>query len=180
MAGVAVIVVDYDPRWPDIFAAQRDAIVAAAGDLIVAIEHGGSTAVPGLAAKPVIDIFVAVKSVPDDGAALIEAVEPLEYREFDAGMAGRLMCTRDENGVRAQHLHILPLERWDLLNERLLRDWLRTHPVDRDRYGALKKELAARPGMSSEYTWLKTSLVQELVDAARAAHGLPGVPVWEG
>lgn len=180
MAVVAVTVVDYDPRWPQIFAAQRDAIVAAAGDLIVAIEHAGSTAVPGLAAKPVIDIFVAVKSVAVDGPLLIEAVKPLGYQEFDAGMSGRLMCTRDENGVRAEHLHIMPLERWDLLNERLLRDWLCTHPADRDRYGALKKELAARPGMGSEYTWLKTPLVQELVDAARAARGLPSVPVWEG
>ena len=162
------------------FAAQRDAIVAAAGDLIVAIEHAGSTAVPGLAAKPVIDILAAVKSVPDDGAALIDSLKPLGYKEFDAGMTGRLMCTRDENGVRAQHLHILPLERWDLLHERMLRDWLLTHPADRDRYGALKKELAARPGMGSEYTWLKTPLVQELVDAARAARGLPSVPVWEG
>lgn len=177
-ARVAVTVVDYDPTWPAIYATQRDAILAAAGDLISAIEHGGSTAVPGLAAKPVIDILVAVDSVAEQGRALVDAVRELGYREFDARMPGRLMCMRDVAGVRAQHLHILPVARWDLLNERLLRDWLLAHPVDRDRYAALKKELAGtHPGVA--YTRAKTPLVQEFVDAARAARGLPSVPVWE-
>lgn len=178
MISVGVTVVDYDPNWPDVFAAQRDAILAVGGDLIVAIEHAGSTAVPGLAAKPVIDIFVAVKSVDDQGRALIEAVRSLGYQEFDAGMRGRLMCTRDEDGVRTQHLHIVSLSRWELLNERLLRDWLLTHPVDRDRYAALKKTLAVGHN-GDEYTRAKTPLVQELVDAARAARGLASVEVWE-
>ncbi|HEX4723141.1 MAG TPA: GrpB family protein [Pseudonocardiaceae bacterium] len=174
-----VTIVEYDLNWPNVFASQRDAILAVGGDLIVAIEHVGSTAVPGLAAKPVIDIFVSVTSVDDQGRALIEAVRPLGYEEFDPGMPGRLMCTRDEDGVRTQHLHIVSLSRWDLLNERLLRDWLLTHPVDRDRYAALKKELAGAGHDGLEYTRAKTSLVQELVDAARAARGLASVEVWE-
>jgi GrpB-like predicted nucleotidyltransferase (UPF0157 family) len=174
-----VEIVAYDPKWPDRYAEQRDAILAVAGDLIVAIEHFGSASVPGLAAKPVIDIVVAVESVDTDGIALVDAVAPLGYVPFDAGMPGRLMCTRDEAGVRAQHLHILPLTRWDLLKERLMRDWLLTHPVDRDRYGALKIELAQQQLDGLEYTRAKTALIQELVDAARAARGLPSEPVWE-
>jgi GrpB-like predicted nucleotidyltransferase (UPF0157 family) len=174
-----VTVVDYDPAWPGRFVAQRDAILGAGGELILAIEHIGSTAVPGLAAKPIIDIAVAVESVEVDGAALIEAVRPLGYVFFDAGMPGRSMCTRDESGVRAQHLHILPVSRWDLLKERLMRDWLLAHPVDRDRYAALKIELGARLN-GEDYTRAKTDFVQEVVDAARAERGLPSVPVWEG
>jgi len=115
---VAVTIVDYDPAWPGLFVVQRDAILEVGGGLILAIEHIGSTAVPGLAAKPVIDIAVAVGSVEVDGVALVDAVRPLGYVFFDAGMPGRLMCTRNENGVRAQHLHILPVSRWELLNER--------------------------------------------------------------
>lgn len=89
------------------------------------------------------------------------------------------MSTRDENGVRAQHLHIVPLEGWDLMKERLLRDWLLTHPVDRDRYAALKVALARRGLSGDAYTRAKTPIVQEIVDAARAELGLPSVPVWE-
>ncbi|MFC0434776.1 GrpB family protein [Kutzneria buriramensis] len=175
---MTVTIVDYDPRWPDVFAAQRDAILELAGDLILAFEHGGSTAVPGLAAKPVIDMLTAVRSVEDEGKALVDVVRSLGYQEIDTGMSGRSMCARDENGVRAQHLHILPIERWELLNERLLRDWLLTHPADRDRYAAIKREFAAQHD-SAAYTRAKTPFVQEIVDAARAARGLPSVPVWE-
>jgi GrpB-like predicted nucleotidyltransferase (UPF0157 family) len=173
------MIAEYDPAWPERFAGQRDAILGVGGDLILAIEHIGSTAVPGLAAKPVIDIAVAVPYVDVAGVALVDAVRPLGYVFFDAGMPGRLMCTRNENGVRAQHLHILPVSRWELLNERLMRDWLLTHPVDRDRYAALKIELASRLS-GEDYTRAKTDFIQELVDAARAELGLASVSVWEG
>jgi GrpB-like predicted nucleotidyltransferase (UPF0157 family) len=174
-----IMIVDYDPAWTRQYAEQRDAVLAVGGEWIVAIEHFGSTAVPGLAAKPIIDIAVAVRSVDVDGAALIDAVQPLGYRFFDAGMPGRAMLTRDVDGVRTQHLHILPVQRWNLLKERLMRDWLLTHPDDRDRYGALKRELADRELDGETYTRAKTELIQELVDAARAARGLPSEPVWE-
>jgi GrpB-like predicted nucleotidyltransferase (UPF0157 family) len=174
-----VTIVDYDPAWPDQFAAHRDAILARDNGWIVAIEHFGSTSIPGLAAKPVIDIVVAVKSVDEDGPALTEAMAPLGYVPFDAGMPGRLMLTRDEDGVRTQHLHIVPLARWDLLKERLFRDWLLTHPADRDRYAALKRDLAGRALDGLEYTRAKTAVIQDVMDAARAARGLPSEPVWE-
>jgi GrpB-like predicted nucleotidyltransferase (UPF0157 family) len=176
---VAVTIVDYDPVWPDSFAHHRDTILAVDNGWVVHIEHFGSTAVPGLAAKPIIDIVVAVKDVDTDGVALMAAVGPLGYEFFDAGMPGRVLMTRDEHGVRAQHLHIVPLSRWDLMKERLMRDWLRTHPADRDRYAALKRDIAATAADGDAYTRAKTTFVQEIVDAARAARGLPSVSVWE-
>lgn len=93
------VVVDYDPTWPDRFAEQRDAILAAAGAHVVAIEHFGSTSVPGLAAKPVIDIVVAVRSLAGGGTALAEAVRPLGYLPLDSGMPDRLLLVHDEQGV---------------------------------------------------------------------------------
>jgi GrpB-like predicted nucleotidyltransferase (UPF0157 family) len=176
---VAVTIVDYDPDWPDRFAQRRDVVLDAADGRIVCIEHFGSTAVPGLAAKPIIDIVAAVKDVDADGAALTAALAPLGYALFDAGMPGRLLLTRDEDGVRVEHLHIAPLDRWDLMKERLMRDWLLTHPDIRDRYAALKSDIAAAGLDGLDYTRAKTALVQEIVDAARAARGLASEDVWE-
>lgn len=68
---------------------------------------------------------------------------------------------------------------WPTRNERLLRDYLRAHPADAQRYGALKRELALRSEASPDYTQAKTELIQEITDRARAARGLPSVPVWE-
>jgi GrpB-like predicted nucleotidyltransferase (UPF0157 family) len=172
------VVVEYDPAWPDRFAEQRDAILAVAGEHVLAIEHFGSTSVPGLAAKPVIDIVVAVRALDEGGTALAEAVRPLGYVPADSGMSGRLWLVRDIDGVRT-HLHVVPSQRWELMNERLLRDRLLDHPADRDRYGRLKQELAAGDLDGDAYTRGKTALIQELVDAARAARGLPAEPVWE-
>lgn len=94
-------------------------------------------------------------------------------------MPGRLFYRRDETGRRAYHLHVVPATTWATRNELLLRDYLRTHPVDAQRHGALKRELAVRHEASADYTRAKTDLIQELTDRARAARGLPAVPVWE-
>jgi GrpB-like predicted nucleotidyltransferase (UPF0157 family) len=166
------LVVDYDPTWPDRFAEQRDAILAAAAAHVVAIEHFGSTSVPGLAAKPVIDIVVAVRSLAGGGTALAEGVRPLGYLPLDSGMPGRLLLVRDELGVRTGHLHVVPTRRWELINERLLRDWLLAHPADRTATPPSKRALSDLN--SAAYTRGKTALIQEPVDSARAERGLPG------
>jgi GrpB-like predicted nucleotidyltransferase (UPF0157 family) len=94
-------------------------------------------------------------------------------------MPGRLFYVRDENGQRAYQLHVVPSATWDTRNERMLRDYLRAHPEDARRYGELKQRLAAEHTDGAEYTKAKTELIQELTDRARAARGLPSVPVWE-
>lgn len=176
---VTVTIVDYDPTWPDLFARRREVLLRVTGGRIVHIEHFGSTSVPGLAAKPIIDIVVAVRNVDTDGAALMATLAPMGYEFFDAGMSGRMLLTRYEDGEDVEHLHIVPLERWDLMKERLMRDWLLAHPDARDRYATLKKDIAAAGLAGLDYTRAKTEFVQEIVDAARAARGLPSVDVWE-
>ena len=173
-----VEVVSYKPEWPEEFRLIASALREALGELAVRIDHIGSTSVPGLAAKPVIDLMAAAASL-DRGTAAEDALAGLGYRRFEVGMPGRLFYYRDEDGQRAYQLHVVPADTWDARNERLLRDHLRAHPDDARRYAELKQRLAAEHTDGTEYTKAKTELIQELTDRARADRGLPSVSVWE-
>jgi GrpB-like predicted nucleotidyltransferase (UPF0157 family) len=99
----------------------------------------------------------------------------------DTGMPDRLLFQRgDRNGTSTQYLHVVPEATWATRNERLLREHLRGHPEQARRHGELKLRLARDLGPGEADTHAKTALIQELVDAARAALGLPRVPVGEG
>ena len=169
-------VVEYDEAWPVCAAAARADLIPLG--VFDAVEHIGSTSVPGLAAKPVIDLMAAAASL-DRVATAQDALAGLGYSRFDTGMPGRLFYYRDEDGARAYQLHVVPAGTWDTRNERLLRDHLRQHPEDARRYGELKQRLAAEHTDGAQYTKAKTELIQELTDRARADRGLPAVPVWE-
>ena len=169
-------VVEYDEAWPVRAAAARAELIPLG--VFDAVEHIGSTSVPGLAAKPVIDLMAAAASL-DRVTAAEDALSGLGYRRFDTGMSGRLFYYRDEDGARAYQLHVVAAGTWDTRNERLLRDHLRQHPQDARRYAELKQRLAAEHTDGTEYTKAKTELIQELTDRARADRGLPSVPVWE-
>jgi GrpB-like predicted nucleotidyltransferase (UPF0157 family) len=89
-----LIIVDYDPQWPDLFAELRATVAEALGDLVVTVEHVGSTAVPGLAAKPIIDMDVVVPSVAD----IPEAIRRLAILGY---------VHRGDIGIRHWHGHLL-------------------------------------------------------------------------
>lgn len=137
-----VTVVDYDPTWPEVFEHLRATIMPVVGDLAVAIEHVGSTAVPGLAAKPVIDLDVVVRA-PSDVPMVVARLATLGYDHLgDFGLAGR-EAFRPPDGSPPHNLYVCrsgPA----LENHLALRDHLRRHPELADAYGALKKRLAQR------------------------------------
>jgi GrpB-like predicted nucleotidyltransferase (UPF0157 family) len=170
-------VVEYDEAWP-VRAAAATAELVPLG-VFGTIEHIGSTSVPGLAAKPVIDLMAAAASL--DAVAEVEgALARLGYQRLDVFPAGRLYYYRDEDGPQACHLHVVPADTFGTRNEQLLRDHLRAHPEDARRYAELKQRLAAEHTDDGDaYTRAKTELIQELTDRARADRGLPSVPVWE-
>jgi GrpB-like predicted nucleotidyltransferase (UPF0157 family) len=170
-------VVEYDPAWPARAAAARAELASRLPGLFAAIEHIGSTSVPGLAAKPVIDLMAAASLAQVTGHD--ETLGEIGYQRYDTGMSGRLFYFRDQHGRRSCHLHVVPVDTWCTRNERLLRNYLRDHPADVARYAELKRRLAAGSGDSAGYTRAKTELIQELTDRARAGRGLPPVPVWE-
>ena len=155
-----IVVVDHDPAWPARFAAERATIEAALPD-VRAVEHVGSTSVPGLAAKPIIDIVV----VP--AGPIGDAIAPLET----AGYVLRVVETDHRmlrTPTRDVHVHL-----WeDELEQRrhlLFRDWLRESPEDRDRYAAVKRELATRDwGDTNDYAYAKSPIITEITARAEA------------
>ncbi|MDG6103314.1 GrpB family protein [Dactylosporangium aurantiacum] len=170
----SVVVADYDPAWPQRFAAARAAITEALGDLVVAIEHVGSTAVPGLPAKPVIDIDLTVGDSADE-AAYVPALVRLGYRLVlrEPWWHGHRMLVSAAEDV---HLHVWPPHSPELVRHRLFRDWLRTHPDDLERYAGTKRSLARdtaeRPG---DYSLAKNDVIDAIFARifAAAQDGLP-------
>ena len=140
-----VRVVPYDDRWPALFDAEAKRIadaVAAAGLPELALEHVGSTAVPGLAAKPVLDIAAGYGAgiSPSAYAAVLESLDYV-YRG-DAGLPGREFFRRGE--PRSHHLHLVQQRGTHWVRYMRFRDALRADAVVRDAYAALKHELAIR------------------------------------
>jgi len=179
MVSTMAIVVPYDPVWPQQFEAARAEILAVVGHLLRRLEHIGSTSVPGLAAKPIIDMMASVQHL-QDGHTAQPALAALGYELVETGMPNRLFFQRRTGpGTSTHHLHVVSEDSWATRNELLLRDYLRRDPEQARRYGELKQRLTRELGGGEPYTRAKTALIQELVDAARDELGLPRVPVWE-
>jgi GrpB-like predicted nucleotidyltransferase (UPF0157 family) len=174
---VSIEIHDYDPGWPAVARTAMAEIVAALGGCVLRIEHIGSTSVPGLAAKPVIDLMAATADL-DSVTGAEPVLAALGYRLIETGMRERLFYRREGEPV-AYHLHVVTESSWDERLERLLRDHLREHPADRAEYEQLKRALAGAGHGGDEYTRAKTELIQRMVDDARTRLGLPLVPVWE-
>lgn len=142
--------------------------------LIEAVEHFGSTAIPGLVAKPVIDILVAVRSVEAARAAAVGPMEALGYAFWaDNPKRDRLFFVRGLPPAprRTHHVHMTALdgEMWRRLS---FRDYLRAHEAEAARYAALKRELAARfAGDREAYTAAKAGFVEEVLAKARTGAG---------
>jgi GrpB-like predicted nucleotidyltransferase (UPF0157 family) len=138
-----VIVVDYDSNWPRFFETLRQRIAEGLGDAAAAIEHVGSTAVPGLAAKPIIDIDVLLASEALLPLA-IERLARLGYvHQGDLGIPEREAFLALANNP-PHHLYVCPPTSAEFRRHIAFRDYLRAHPGDAKAYGDLKIALAAR------------------------------------
>jgi GrpB-like predicted nucleotidyltransferase (UPF0157 family) len=136
-----VQVVDYDPDWPRIFSQLKDQIWPSLRYVALAIEHVGSTSVPGLAAKPVIDIDIVIAS-RTDLPLLIQRLGALGYQHRgNLGIEDRDAFRAPENQP-AQHLYVCVENSLALQNHIAVRDYLRTHACEATAYSTLKKQLA--------------------------------------
>jgi len=138
-----IVVVDYDPGWPAVFEELRARIWPVVRDVAISIEHVGSTAVPGLAAKPVVDISVVVSTAATVPTG-ITRLASLGYRHRgNLGVADRDAFVAP-GSLPSHHLYLCPADSLALRNHLAVRDYLRTHPQAAGEYGTLKKQLAGR------------------------------------
>ncbi|AIQ51928.1 GrpB family protein [Paenibacillus sp. FSL R7-0331] len=139
--GSELIVVDYDPSWTGTYAKLREFVLPVLEDIIVSIEHVGSTSVPGLAAKPIIDMDVVVPAQEDVSIA-IERLATLGYvHEGDLGIEGREAFIPPSD-VIWHHLYVCTVDSAEYKRHILFRDYMRGHPEEGKRYSDLKIELA--------------------------------------
>ncbi|EAP99552.1 hypothetical protein JNB_05250 [Janibacter sp. HTCC2649] len=166
---VPVVLHEPDPLWQSLFASHAAAIRSALGDNACAVDHVGSTSVPDLPAKPIIDILLQVGD-PTDEAAYVPALTGLGYwlqiREPD-WLEHRVLYQRIDRGSPHDiNLHVLSpdLGAQEIARMLGLRDWLRTHREDRERYAAVKRELASRRWRYvQDYANAKSEVVEEIL-----------------
>ncbi len=155
-------IVDYDPEWPRLFAREVERIRAVLGERALSIEHAGSTSVPGLAAKPIIDIVLVVANSADEPAyvpALEAAGYVLRIREPD-WFEHRLFKGPDTD----INLHVFSAGCSEIERMLLFRDWLRSNPSDRQLYERTKRELARKDWKYTQnYADAKNDVVDEIL-----------------
>ena len=158
-----VVVVDYDPKWPTVFEQLRDHIWPVVRDVALSIEHIGSTSVPGLAAKPIIDLSIVVPSDAEVPLA-VERLATLSYaHRGNLGIEGREAFKRPDGWPR-HNLYLCPKDSLGLKNPLAVRDYLRVHSDRAQAYGALKKQLAAQcPDDIDRYVEGKTDFILDIL-----------------
>jgi GrpB-like predicted nucleotidyltransferase (UPF0157 family) len=162
-------IVEYDEEWPRLFAREAGRVRAALGDRVLQLEHVGSTSVPGLAAKPRIDMLLVVAN---------SANEPAYVPDLEA--AGYVLQIREPDWYEHRmfkgpdtdiNLHTLTQGCPEIDKMLLFRDWLRSHPADRLLYERTKRDLARQNWQFTQnYADAKTSVVEEIVARARGEH----------
>lgn len=165
-----VVIVDYDPRWPQLFAAEAVGLGQAFGPALLRLEHVGSTSVPGLAAKPIVDVQAVVRSVPEaDRFAPVLAAMGWEQGVFTFDTRPRLYFKKhDGSGVRTHQLHVYEPTNPAAADHRLFRDYLRAHADEAKRYVVLKRVLAGQFKHDPlGYSKAKTDHVQSVLRKAR-------------
>lgn len=155
-------IVDHDPAWAERYEHERACISAALSARVLRIDHIGSTSVPGLAAKPIIDIDLTVAD-PADERAYVPDLEAAGYVLRVREPGHRMLRTP----ARDVHLHVCaPGSDWEARHV-IFRDWLRVHADDRQRYEDVKRELAGRDWDDmNDYADAKTDIVAEIMARA--------------
>ena len=152
---------DYSPAWPVAFNREAERLKSLLGDELITVHHIGSTSVPGLAAKPIIDLLPLVRSIE----ALDRLTPMLEHAGYQAwgeyGLPGRRYFTKDRDSYRTHNIHIYQADNLDVERHLAFCAYLRSYAPVRDEYAALKRDLYAQhPADISAYNdgkneWIK-------------------------
>ena len=160
----SIEVVDYDPEWPAHFLEAQAEVRRALGDQVAAIEHGGSTSVPGLAAKPVIDMWAALREPIE--VEHITAMAAIGYDYLgEAALEGQDLFIKRAPRVCHLHCYRVGNPEWD--RHLAFRDWLRLHPAGAAAYAMLKRELATRFAADRlAYTEAKSDFIESALSGS--------------
>jgi len=179
-------VVQYDPDWIAAFEKEAAILNAIFGQRVVELQHIGSTAVPGLDAKPIIDILVVLDHT-DDINSFDRAMEEAGYRVrgecLDAsvpGTPGRFYYSKETNGVRSHHVHVCAEGHREILDKLAFRDYLRAHSSEAAAYGELKRRIAAEYRFDNiGYMRAKDGFVKSTLVEARRWYDTQRMTSWK-
>lgn len=164
-----VEVVLHNPGWPGQFQEEAERLTAVLGTEIITIHHFGSTAIPGIPAKPVIDMLIEVRDI-EKIDAFNEALARMGYEAMgEFGIRGRRFFRRQKDGRRTHHVHVYQVDNPEIARHLNFRDYMRVHPVEAAAYGRLKVQLAQRfPWNMESYVAGKGDFVCEIERKAKA------------
>jgi len=158
----------YDESWNELYRSERERLLRAVGGLTKAIEHFGSTSVPGMTAKPIIDILAGVEDTSVAADEIVRRLKGIGYEHLgEAGIPGRQYFR--QRGLHDYNVHIVQYggELWN--NNLLLRDYLREHPEEAQRYSDMKKHILERGAQTLlSYSDQKHAFVSRLLERAAA------------
>jgi GrpB-like predicted nucleotidyltransferase (UPF0157 family) len=164
-----IVIVAYDPRWPQQFEAERASLADLFSEAAASIEHIGSTAVPGLGAKPIIDIMLGV-GVLQEVESRIPSLESFGYEyvpELEVELPERRYFRKPREGARTHHLHCLSRSSDFWRRHLVFRDHLRRHPDDARAYFQLKQRLASEHHTDGlAYAKAKSRFIESIVEKA--------------
>ena len=170
MEKAPIVIVEYDPRWPILFEQEKDAILGVIGEFVKGIEHMGSTAVPGLPAKPLIDICIGLEDI-DDAMKCIEPLARLGYEyvpEYEKVLPNRRYFRKGRPGKRTHHLHMWRINSQGWRRHILFRNILRQEPQLAHEYLALKQDLAKKYGNNRPaYSDAKSDFIESILVRAQ-------------
>lgn len=167
LARGTVRIVKYRPGWQVSFEKERRLLQKHLGGRIVAIEHIGSTAVPGLSAKPILDIAVGVHRVKDV-RPIQKIFEKLGYERPHAYNRQNIMFAKGPDSQRTVYVHVMRYKGCIWKKDLAFRDWLRTHTSDRKAYQAMKVRLAEQyRDDRSSYTSIKKRFIRKILNTTR-------------
>ncbi|TET77291.1 MAG: GrpB family protein [Candidatus Heimdallarchaeota archaeon] len=158
----------YNPQWKEFFKKEKKLISSVITAFLIDIQHIGSTAIPNIVAKPIIDVAVAIDSLDN----IEKIIPPLENIGFiyrgEQGIPDRHMFVKGGENYRTHHLHVMQKDHYEWNKHILFRDYLKKHPNDAKQYSELKQKLFLKYGNDREkYTESKSEFIQNIIEKAK-------------
>ncbi len=161
-----VDVVAHNPDWADEFEREKERILEACGNKVIAVEHIGSTSIPGLVAKPIIDIALGIRRL-QDAKQLLPYLKKLDYHFYKKFQRQLLFVAKGPDEKRTHYLHVMRYNGAKWKTDQLFRNYLRTHPRAVREYSDLKQKLAkAHPDDRQAYSDGKDEFIKSIIAKA--------------